>query len=459
MIALSAYEQRLGTYKMLPLIFSMSLPAVAAQLVNLLYSIVDRIYIGHIPVYGTYALAGIGITSSVIVLIAAFAQIVGGGGAPLAAMALGSGDRERAGKILGNGFVLLIIFSVVLCVPVYLFMDKILLLSGASETTLPFAKGYLSVYLLGTVFVMFSSGLNTFINAQGRSKTAMISVLIGAAANICLDPLFIYVFNMGVAGAAVATVISQLLSALFILRFLFSTKASLRIEKKFMKPDKIIIKKMFSLGVAPFVMASTESLIGFVFNGTLRTYGDIYVSALTVMQSAIQIVGVPLSGFSQGFVPIISFNYGTGNTKRIKDCFKIVMTVMFTVNFVLLLLMAIFPEFTASFFTNDSELIAVVGKYMPFFVGGMTIFGLQRCCQNMFIALGQSGTSLFIALLRKVILLVPLILIFSRVFGLVGVYAAESVADIIAATTCTVIFAIRFPKIMKNKEIQILNKH
>lgn len=446
------HEQRLGTQKMLPLIFSMSLPAVAAQLVNLLYSIVDRMYIGRIPETGTQALAGIGITASITVLISAFAQIVGGGGAPLAAMALGSGDRKRAGKILGNGFILLIIFTFVLCIPVYIFLEPFLLAIGASEVTLPYAKDYLFIYLAGTLFVMFTAGLTTFINAQGRSKTAMISVLIGAAANIALDPLFIYVFNMGVRGAALATVIAQLLSALFILGFLLSEKASLRLERKYMKLDGKILKKMFALGVAPFIMASTESLIGFVFNGTLRTYGDIYVSALTVMQSAIQIVGVPLSGFSQGFVPIISYNYGTGNTKRIKECFKMAMTVMFSVNFVVLLFMVLFPEITASLFTNDAELIAVVGKYMPVFVAGMTIFGLQRCCQNMFVSLGQAKISLFIALLRKVILLVPLVLIFSKIFGLTGVYAAESVADVIAATTCTVIFAVRFPKIMKEKE-------
>lgn len=445
------YEQRMGTQKMLPLIFSMSLPAVAAQLVNLLYSIIDRVYIGHIPEGGTDALAGIGITSSVIILIAAFAQIVGSGGAPLAAMALGSGNRERAGKILGNGFVLLIIFSVVLCIPVYIFMTPILNLIGASDVTFTYAYDYLTVYLTGTIFVMFTAGLTTFINAQGRSKIAMISVLIGAVANIALDPLFIYTFKMGVKGAAVATVISQFLSSAFVLGFLFSKKASLRIEKKYMKIDAKILKRMFALGVAPFIMASTESLIGFAFNSTLRLYGDVYVSALTVMQSAIQIVGVPLSGFSQGFVPIISYNYGTGNTKRIKECFKIAMTVMFTVNFVLLLFMAIFPELTASMFTKDENLIRVVGDYMPVFIAGMTIFGLQRCCQNMFVALGQAKISLFIALLRKVILLVPLVYLFSHFFGVTGVYAAESVADVIAATTCTAIFAVKFPKIMKEK--------
>lgn len=442
------YEQRLGTQKMLPLIFSMSLPAVAAQLVNLLYSIVDRVFIGHIPDVGTDALAGIGITSSIIILIAAFSQIVGSGGAPLAAMALGSGDRERAGKILGNGFVILIIFAVVLCIPVYIFMEPILRLIGASDTTYQYAADYLSVYLTGTLFVMFTTGLTTFINAQGRSKIAMISVIIGAVTNIALDPLFIYVFDMGVKGAAVATVIAQAFSSFFVLAFLFSKKASLRIEKRYMMLDGKILKRMFSLGIAPFIMASTESLIGFAFNSTLKLYGDVYVSALTVMQSAIQIVGVPLSGFSQGFVPIISYNYGTGNTKRIKECFRIAMAVMFTVNFVLLLLMAILPELTASVFTKDENLIKVVGDYMPVFIAGMTIFGLQRCCQNMFVALGQAKISLFIALLRKVILLVPLVYLFSHFFGVTGVYAAESVADAVAATTCTVIFAVKFPKIL-----------
>lgn len=446
------YEQRLGTQKMLPLIFSMALPAVAAQLVNLLYSIVDRVFIGHIPDVGTDALAGIGITSSIIILIAAFSQIVGSGGAPLAAMALGSGDRERAGKILGNGFVMLIIFSVALCIPVYIFMEPILRLIGASDTTYQYAADYLSVYLTGTLFVMFTTGLTTFINAQGRSKIAMISVIIGAAANIALDPLFIYTFDLGVKGAALATVIAQFLSALFVIVFLFSEKASLRIEKRYMKPEGKILKRMFSLGIAPFIMASTESLIGFAFNSTLMLYGDVYVSALTVMQSAIQIVGVPLSGFSQGFVPIISYNYGTGDTKRIKECFKIAMTIMFTVNFVLILLMAILPELTASVFTKDEELIRVVGDYMPVFIAGMTIFGLQRCCQNMFVALGQAKISLFIALLRKVILLVPLVYLFSHIFGVTGVYAAESVADAIAATTCTAIFAVKFPKIMRDKK-------
>lgn len=446
------YEERLGTDKMLPLIIRMSLPAVAAQLVNLLYSVVDRIYIGHIEGIGTDALAGVGVTSSVIILIAAFAQIVGGGGAPLASMALGRGDREKAGKILGNGFVMLAVFTVCTMLPVYLFMKPLLLLIGASEATIGYAVSYLRIYLIGTFFVQIATGLNSFINAQGRPGTAMLSVMIGAVLNIALDPLFIFVFHMGVAGAALATVISQFCSALWILFFLFSKKATLRIERKNLKPDKMIISSVFSLGLAPFVMASTESLVGFVLNGMLKTFGDIYVSALTVMQSAMQIVSVPLNGFQQGFSPVISYNFGHRNPDRVKSGFRIAMTVMFSVNLVLVVVMMCFPSVAASLFTNDDALIAVVKQYMPLFFAGLTIFGLQRACQSMFVALGQAKISLFIALLRKVFLLVPLALILPHFLGVSGVYAGEAIADATAALCCVTIFAVRFPKILKTIE-------
>lgn len=445
------YEERLGTQRMLPLVLSMALPGVAAQLVNLLYSIVDRIYIGHIPDIGTDALAGIGVTSSVIILVAAFGQIVAGGGAPLASMALGKGDRREAGEFLGNGLFLLIVFSVVTCIPAYLFMKPILSTTGASDITMPYAVDYLSIYLCGTFFVMISTGMNNFINAQGRPGIAMISVVIGAVMNIILDPVFIFVFDMGVKGAALATVISQMFSAIWILGFLVSKKASLRIEKQFIRPKGKIIGKMAALGVAPFIMASTESFVGFVLNGMLEKFGDIHVSALTVMQSAMQFVGVPSAGFATGFVPVVSYNFGHGNMKRVKDCFKIAMTVMFTLGAVLVLLMIIFPAFTASLFTDDARLIETVSLYMPVFMAGMTIFGLQRTCQNMFVALGQAKISLFIALLRKIILLIPLALILPRFMGVMGVYAGEAIADALAATCCTLIFAFKFPKIIKEK--------
>ncbi len=442
------YEARLSTERMVPLVFKMAMPAVAAQLVNLLYGIVDRIYIGHIPQIGTDALAGVGVTTSIILLISAFSAIVGGGGAPLAAIALGQNDRERAGRILGNGVLLLVAFTVVTSLTAYVFMEPLLLLTGASVHTLVYAVDYLSVYLMGTIFVELSTGLNTFINAQGRPAVAMYSVLIGAVLNIALDPLFIFAFGMGVKGAAVATVISQACSAVWVLRFLTSSRASLRIEWRYVRPERKVIVPIVALGVSPFIMASTESLVGFVLNTGLKRFGDIYVSTLTVLQSAMQFGSVPMTGFAQGFVPIVSYNYGHGDVDRVKSCFRVAVTVMFTFNLVLMLFMIFFPHVVASAFTDDVVLIGSVGVMMPLFLSGMTIFGLQRTCQNMFVALGQAKISIFIALLRKVILLVPLALVLPRWFGVKGVFAAEAVADATAAICCTLIFVWKFPKIL-----------
>lgn len=360
----NVYEERLGTDRMLPLIFRMALPAIAAQLVNLLYNLVDRIYIGHIPEIGTNTLAGIGVTSSIIILISSFSAIVGAGGSPLAAMALGQGDRVRAGKILGNGFILLIIFTLLTSLTTYLFMRPLLFLTGASKQTIGYAVDYLSVYLIGTLFVELSVGLNTFINTQGRPAIAMCSVLIGAILNILLDPLFIFAFGLGV-------------------------------------------------------------------------------------KSAMLIVSVPLTGFAQGFVPIVSYNYGHLNKERVKSCFKIVLIFMFSFNLILILAMILFPEILATAFTNDPQLIVVVEQFMPIFLAGMTIFGLQRACQNMFVALGQAKVSVFIALLRKVFLLIPLALILPHFMGVTGVFAAEAFSDATAAICCTLIFSVQFPKILK----------
>ncbi|MGN0974811.1 MAG: MATE family efflux transporter, partial [Gemmiger sp.] len=425
------HENRLATAPMLPLILKMALPSVAAQLVNLLYSIVDRIYIGHIPGIGTEALAGVGVTGSIILMISAFSQIVGGGGAPLAAIALGNGDRDRAGRILGNGFVLLLCSTALTTTVTAWFMRPLLLLIGASPNTIGYATDYLSIYLMGTLFVQLATGLNSFINSQGRPTIAMCSVLIGAFINIVLDPVFIFGFGWGVRGAALATVISQFCSAAWVLRFLCSSEASLRLELRFLRPDPKVLRSILSLGISPFVMSSTESLMGFVLNGSLSVYGDIYVSALTVMQSAMQMISVPLSGFAQGAVPVLSYNYGHRSADRVRQGVRIVMSVMVPVNLALTLLMILFPGQVASLFTKDPELIAVVSEIMPLFMAGMTIFGLQRACQNTFVSLGQAGVSLFIAVLRKLILLIPLALLLPHCFGLgvYGVYAAEAVAD------------------------------
>lgn len=441
------YEEKLGTAPIVPLVFKMALPAVAAQLVNLLYSIVDRIYIGHIPGIGTDALAGVGVTGSVILLLSAFSSIVSGGGAPLASIALGRGEREKAQKYLGNGFVLLLAFSVLLTVLIYLFMEPVLLFVGASANTLGYAVEYLSVYLTGTLFVQLATGLNTFISVQGRPGISMLSVVIGAFLNIVFDPLFIFVFGMNVKGAALATVISQAFSAVWVAGFLVSEHASLRIQKKYLRPDKKILFSMLALGISPFVMASTESLVGIVLNSSLKSFGDIYVSTLTVMQSAMQFSSVPLTGFAQGFVPIVSYNYGHGNLKRVKDCFKLSLSVMFSFNLLLMLLMILFPAIVADMFTDDSLLIQQVRYFMPIFLAGMTIFGLQRACQNMFVALGRAKTSLFIALLRKVILLVPLALLLPHFMGVTGIFAAEAISDATAAICCTFIFWITSRKL------------
>lgn len=443
------FENRLGTEPMLPLVLRMALPSVLAQIVNMLYNVVDRVFIGHIAGEGTNALAGVGVTGSLLILISAFAMFVGGGGAPLAAIALGKGDHEEAGRILGNGFDLLILFTVLTSAGIFAFMRPVLRLIGASEQTLPYAEAYLSVYLLGTFFVQVSVGLNSFISSQGRSLTAMCSVLLGAVLNIALDALFVPGFGWGVRGAAAATVISQAASAVWILRFLCSKKASLRLEKRHLRPDRRTISRIFSLGISPFVMNSTESLVGFVLNGSLARYGDIYVSTLTVMQSAMQFVSVPISGFSNGLSPVISYNYGHRSPQRVKEAVKIGMIVMAGYNFIGTMFEILFPASVARIFTDDPELISMVSKIMPVFLAGMTIFGLQRACQTTFVATEQPKLSLFIALLRKIILLIPLALILPVWFGVMGVYAAEAVADATAATICTILFIRKLPDILK----------
>ncbi len=345
---------------------------------------------------------------------------------------------------------MIIFFAVLLTLVPYIFMDPILKLAGAETDTMPYAKDYLSIYLIGTVFVMISSGLNMFISCQGRSAIAMLSVIIGALLNTALDPLFIFTLGLGVKGAAIATVIAQATSACWVLSFLFSNKAKLRLDLKAMKPSLTVIGKITALGISPFVMSSTESLVGFTLNSQLRAYGDTtHVAALAVMQSAMHIVGIPLSGFSQGIIPIMSFNYGNGRVDRVKECFKIAVTIMFSFNFLGILAMILFPEFIGSIFTDDAAVIVIVKQYMPIFLIGMTIFGLQRTCQNTFVSLGQARISLFIALLRKVILLVPLAHILPLFMGVTGVYMAEAVADATAATLCTLIFLLTFKKILK----------
>lgn len=445
-------ESRMGTERIGRLMVSMAVPSIIAQIINILYNIVDRIYIGHIPGVGAAALTGVGITFPIITLISAFSAFVGMGGAPLAAIWMGKGDRKHAEKILGSGACLLVIFTIVLMAVFYLFQKPFLYMFGASDATIGYSLDYMSIYLLGTLFVELALGLNPFIISQGRSRIAMISIVIGAVVNIALDPLFIFVFGWGVKGAAIATVLSQAVSAAWNVNFLMGKKSSLRLSFCHIRPDFRIMGQICSLGISPFIMRATESLISIVLNRGLQMYGgDLYVGSLTIMQSVLQLFSAPLSGFTQGVQPIISYNYGAGKFDRVKKLYRSMIAVSFTISFVANMTAMCFPALYASLFTNDEELIGLVSRVMPIFLFGMLFFGLQNGIQPTFLALGQAKISLFIAMFRKVILLVPLALILPRFFGVMGIYYAEPVSDIISAATACILFALNIKKILSKE--------
>lgn len=452
---MSSKEERMGTEKIGRLMLGMAVPSIVAQVINILYSIVDRIYIGHIKGVGMEALTGVGVTFPIITLVSAFSAFVGAGGAPLAAIWMGKGDRKRAEKILGNGVTLLITFTVILMAFFYGFQRPLLYLFGASDATIGYAADYISIYLAGTIFVELALGLNAFIISQGQSRCAMTAVLIGAITNIVLDPVLIFGLDMGVKGAAVATVASQALSAAWTVGFLVSKKSSLSIRLKAMKPELSVIGKTMALGVSPFIMRATESLISIVMNSGLQRYGgDVYVGSLTIMQSIMQMYSAPLGGFTQGVQPIISYNFGAGKFDRVKKLYRAMITVCFLFAAAATAIVMIFPGFFAGMFTNDIELIALVEKVMPIFMCGMLIFGLQQGIQPTFLALGQAKISLFIAVLRKIILLVPLALLLPFKFGVMGVYYAEPISDVISAVTATVLFLLNINKIVSKESLQ-----
>ena len=378
-------------------------------------------------------------------LISAFAAFVGMGGAPLASIRLGAGDRESAEQILGNSLTMLLCTAAVLTLFFSAFKRPILMAFGASNDTIGYALDYISIYLLGTLFVQLALGLNTFISAQGKSLIAMCSVLIGAALNIVLDPLFIFVFGLGVRGAAIATILSQAVSACWVLFFLCSSRSGLRIRPANMKPRASVLGKIAGLGVAPFIMQSTESLVTVVLNTGLQTYGgDLYVGSLTIMQSVMQMIVMPIQGITQGTQPIMSYNYGAGNYQRVRSTFKRLLAVTLTATVCAFLAVLLFPRSLALLFNDDPELVALVGRVMPLFFGGIWAFGAQMACQTTFMALGQAKTSLFLALLRKIFLLVPLALVLPRVTGSVmGIYASEPIADLLASATTLTLFLRR----------------
>lgn len=449
-------EERLAKAPIGPLMLKLAVPAVAAQVINMLYNIVDRIYIGHIPQVGDIALTGVGVTFPIIMLISAFAAFAGQGGAPLASIRLGAGDREGAEEILGNSTTMLLIAAVVLTAGFSIFKEPILYAFGASENTIGYAMDYIGIYLVGTVFVQLALGLNTFISAQGKALVAMLSVLIGAILNICLDPVFIFVLNMGVKGAALATILSQAVSAAWVVGFLLSRRSGLRIRRKNLALKGKVVGRVAGLGVAPFIMQSTESLVTVVLNTGMQTYGgDLYVGTITIMQSIMQMIVLPTQGITQGTQPIMSYNYGAGNYLRVRQTFKRLLTVTLTVTCTAFVVVALFPGMLARIFTPQPELIALVGRVMPIFFGGMWAFGAQLACQTTFMALGQARTSLFLALLRKVILLVPLAIILPRLTGSVmGIYVAEPIADILASATTLTLFLSRRKKLLPTAKDQ-----
>lgn len=445
----TAKDTRLGTESIPKLMFQLAVPSVVAQLINVLYNIVDRIYIGRIPEVGHLALTGVGVTFPILTLISAFSSFVGAGGAPLAAISLGKGEHKRAEQILGNSFSMLLIFSVALTMIFQLSKEPLLYMFGASDNTIGYALDYITIYLLGTIFVQIALGLNLFITSQGQARIAMLSVLIGAVINIILDPICIFVLDMGVQGAAIATVFSQAVSAAWVLHFLYSKKSSIRIRSCYMKLSGKIVKSISMLGVSPFIMSATESAISIVLNHGLQTYGgDLYVGSMTILQSVMQLLSIPIGGFTQGVQPIISYNFGAEKFDRVKKTAKLLISFTFLLSFSFTLLTLLFPGAFGALFTSQTELLDLVKKVMPIYMFGMLIFGLQNGCQSIFLGLGQAKISIFLALLRKVFLLIPLAIILPRFFGVMGIYYSEPIADITSATTAIILFLISIRKIL-----------
>ena len=443
----------LGTEKTGKLLFKLAVPAVTAQLVNLLYNLVDRIYIGHIAEIGTEALTGVGVCLPIIMLISAFAYLVGSGGAPRASIFMGSGDNDTAEKILGNCFTLLLGVSVVLTVVFYVWNEPLLMAFGASEKTVGYGVEYMAIYALGTIFVLMALGLNVFITAQGFTVVSMLSVVIGAVLNIALDPLFIFAFGMNVEGAALATIISQAVSCAFVVAFLSGRHSLLRLRWKNFLPRVKIFLPCLLLGLSPFIMQATESVITVCFNSSLQAAkGDIAVGAMTILSSIMMFCMMPLQGITQGAQPIVSYNFGAKNTERVKQTIKYTFIACCAYTVLLWAVVQIFPKTVAMAFSSDAELIAYTARALRIYMAVSCVFGAQIACQQTFVAIGKAGISFFLAVLRKILLLLPLIYIMPAVFAgdpATAIYAAEPVADFLAVATTVTCFTVLFGRTMK----------
>ena len=444
--------QDMGTERVSKLLAQLAIPAVVAQVINLLYNIVDRIYIGHIPDIGASALTGVGLFTPILMLLNAFAMLAGSGGAPRAAIAKGQQDQKGAEKIMGNCFALLLLLAVVLTTTGYIFAPQLLRMFGASDVTLPYAVAYARIYILGSVFVLLVMGMNPFITTQGFAKISMMTTVIGAVINIILDPIFIFALKMGVQGAALATVLSQAVGAVWILRFLSGKKTILHLRKENFQLEKDVIMPCLALGISTFVMLSTESILSVSFTSSLSRYGgDIAVGAMTIITSISQLVSMPLQGICQGGQPIISYNYGAHNENRVKEAFFTQFKVCVSFSVVCWMIILLVPQVFAHMFSGNAELVQYTSWALRIYMAGIFSQGFQLCCQQSFVALGQAKISLFLACLRKLILLIPLIFLLpvfleNKVFA---VFLAEPVSDILAATVTTTVFLSKFNGILK----------
>ena len=446
---------KLGTEKISRLLFQLAVPSITAPIINMLYNIVDRIYIGHIAQIGTLALTGVGVCFPIIILITAFSSLIGMGGAPQASIRMGEGNMKEAERILGNCSAALILLSAALTAFFLIGGQTLLRLFGASSDTLPYAIEYMNIYVIGTVFVMISLGLNSFISAQGFAKISMFTVVIGAVINIVLDPILIFGLNMGVRGAALATIISQCVSALWVLKFLTGKKTTLKIRFSNMKLSGQILLPVLALGLSPFIMQSTESLLSICFNTSLQKYGgDLAVGSMTILTSIMQILSLPLSGLTQGAQPIISYNFGAGNKERVKQAFRLLFISCVTFASLYWLLNMLYPQLLVSIFASDDALKAMAAWALRIYLAAGFMMGIQLACQQTFVAIGQAKISLFLALLRKIILLIPLIYILPNFFAdkVFAVFLAEPISDFIAASTTFTLFRRRFNKVLNERE-------
>lgn len=439
----------LGTAPIGKLLLKLSIPTVIAQLINMLYNIVDRIYIGHIPGEGSLALTGVGVCMPIIMIVSAFAALVSSGGAPRASIYMGKQEEESAEKILGNCFSLQIIISLILTAVLLIWSKDLLLAFGASENTIGYATDYMQIYAFGTLFVQLTLGMNSFITAQGFTTVSMVSVVIGAVCNITLDPVFIFGFHMGVKGAALATILSQGISMIWVVLFLCGSKTQLHLRTKYMRLEPKVILPCVALGLAAFIMQASESIVSVCFNSSLLRYGgDIAVGTMTILTSVMQFAMLPLQGIAQGAQPISSYNYGAKNADRVKKTFCLLAITCFVYSTLLWTAVELIPEAFVIIFTSDADLITFSAPMLRIYLGGLCLFGIQVACQMTFTSLGKAVNSIIVAVVRKFVLLIPLIYIVPHIVSdpTTGVYMAEPIADVIAVTFTSVLFAVQFKK-------------